>query len=105
MQAAPPRRGGRKEQVVSNVPKRIKEVKFGILYAVPSDSISNELLFDFQKTDFEIWRSTQDIAKQAVIEVSTDRLFEEAGRQPTKNGVLDPRMVRNSFDIWQASCG
>ncbi|KAK6514336.1 DNA-directed RNA polymerase III subunit [Arthrobotrys conoides] len=80
LQAAPTKRGSRKEQVISNVPKRIKEVKFGIL-------------------------STQDMVKQAVIEVSTDRLFNETGRQPTENGVLDPRMgISNKTDTCK-TCG
>ncbi|KAH0542064.1 hypothetical protein FGG08_003529 [Glutinoglossum americanum] len=57
-----------KEQVVHSVPKRISEIRFGIL-------------------------SVQDIVKQAVIEVSDRNLFDlENGRVPVQNGALDGRL-------------
>ncbi|ORY65285.1 RNA polymerase Rpb1 [Pseudomassariella vexata] len=57
-----------KRQVVDKLPKRFKQLKFGI-------------------------QSNQDIVNQAVVEVSDRNMYDvEAGREPTKNGVLDKRL-------------
>ncbi|KAI9849940.1 MAG: hypothetical protein M1837_000154 [Sclerophora amabilis] len=59
-----------KEQVVDHVPKRIREIEFGIL-------------------------SNQDIVKQGVIEISDRQLYDlNQNRAPVTNGLLDPRLVR-----------
>ncbi|KAI9699676.1 MAG: hypothetical protein M1836_002710 [Candelina mexicana] len=61
-----------KEQVVDNVPKRIKEIKFGIL-------------------------SNQDIVKQAVLEVSNRELYDvHNNRAPVRHGPLDGKMGTSS---------
>ncbi|RPA98904.1 beta and beta-prime subunits of DNA dependent RNA-polymerase [Choiromyces venosus 120613-1] len=75
-------REGMKEQVVDNLPKRIKEVKFGIM-------------------------SPQDVVKQGVIEVATRELFdlEGGGRKPKQNGALDPRMGTSSKSGVCETCG
>ncbi|KAI9813204.1 MAG: hypothetical protein M1832_006376 [Thelocarpon impressellum] len=58
-----------KEQVLGSVPKRIKEIEFGIL-------------------------SNQDIVNQAVTEVSDRQLYDlENDRAPIPNGALDGRLV------------
>ncbi|MCJ1359857.1 MAG: hypothetical protein MMC33_009860 [Icmadophila ericetorum] len=68
MQPPTPAAESMKEQVVDSVPKRIKELKFGIL-------------------------SKQDIANQAVLEVCDRELYDiERNRIPVKNGPLDGRM-------------
>jgi len=60
-----------KHQVVDKLPKRIKNLKFGI-------------------------QSNQDIVNQGVLEVSDRSMYDiEKGREPTKNGVLDKRLVSN----------
>ncbi|KAI9740872.1 MAG: hypothetical protein M1818_004477 [Claussenomyces sp. TS43310] len=57
-----------KQQVVDKIPKRFKELKFGI-------------------------QSNQDIVNQAVIEVSDRMLYDiEKNRAPIRNGALDPRL-------------
>lgn len=59
-----------KHQVVDKLPKRFKQLKFGI-------------------------QSNQDIVKQAIVEVSDRQMYDvDKGREPTVNGVLDTRMVR-----------
>ncbi|PWW74921.1 beta and beta-prime subunits of DNA dependent RNA-polymerase, partial [Tuber magnatum] len=75
-------REGMKEQVVDNLPKRIKEVKFGIM-------------------------SPQDVVKQGVIEVAKRELFdlEGGGRKPKQNGALDPRMGTSSKSGVCETCG
>jgi hypothetical protein len=58
-----------KHQVVDKLPKTIKNLKFGI-------------------------QSNQDIVNQGVLEVSDRSMYDiEKGREPTKNGVLDKRLV------------
>ncbi|KAI9768796.1 MAG: hypothetical protein M1840_004610 [Geoglossum simile] len=70
-----------KEQVVHNVPKRISEIRFGIL-------------------------SSQDIVNQAVIEVSDRNLFDlENGRVPVQNGALDGRLGTSSKSGLCETCG
>ncbi|KAI9684509.1 MAG: hypothetical protein M1829_002319 [Trizodia sp. TS-e1964] len=70
-----------KEQVIDHVPKRIKEIKFGIL-------------------------SIQDIVKQAVIEVSNRTLYDvDNGRAPMQNGMLDPRLGTSSKTALCETCG
>ncbi|KAH8145366.1 uncharacterized protein LAJ45_10649 [Morchella importuna] len=72
---------GMKEQVVDNLPKRIKQVKFGIM-------------------------SPNDVVKQGVIEVATRELFEfDGGRRPKPNGALDPRMGISSKTGICETCG
>ncbi|KAF8433614.1 hypothetical protein BGX38DRAFT_1275957 [Terfezia claveryi] len=80
--AAPTFGESRKEQVVHNAPKRIKEMRFGIL-------------------------SPQEIVKQGVIEVSTRELFdlEGGGRKAKKNGALDGRMGTSSKSGTCDTCG
>ncbi len=57
-----------KHQVVDKLPKKFKQIKFGI-------------------------QSTQDIVNQGVIEVSDRSMYDiERGREPTQNGVLDKRL-------------
>ncbi|KAF2224129.1 putative DNA-directed RNA polymerase III largest subunit [Elsinoe ampelina] len=61
-----------KEQVQDTVPKRIKELQFGVL-------------------------SHQDIVRQSVVEVSDRNVYDlptnqQSARQVTKHGVLDPHM-------------
>ncbi|KAI9745421.1 MAG: hypothetical protein M1818_000955 [Claussenomyces sp. TS43310] len=60
--------GPHKSQVIDLIPKRFKELKFGI-------------------------QSNQDIVKQAVIECSDRMLYDvERNGTPVRNGVLDPRL-------------
>ncbi|KAL7268353.1 DNA-directed RNA polymerase III subunit C1 (rpo31) [Rhizina undulata] len=74
-------REGGKEQVTHNAPKRIKEIKFGIM-------------------------SPQDVVKQGVIEVATRELFElDGGRTPVKHGALDGRMGISSKNGICDTCG
>lgn len=63
-----------KAQVVDKIPKRFKELKFGI-------------------------QSNQDIVNQGVIEVSNKMLYnvENGGRTPIPHGPLDPRLVREAY--------
>ncbi|KAH8671184.1 DNA-directed RNA polymerase III subunit RPC1 [Xylariales sp. PMI_506] len=57
-----------KHQVVDKIPKRFRQIKFGI-------------------------QSTQDIVNQAVVEVSDRTMYDlEHGREPMKNGILDKRL-------------
>lgn len=61
-----------KAQVVDKIPKRFKELKFGI-------------------------QSNQDIVNQGVIEVSNKTLYNvENGRSAVPHGPLDPRLVRET---------
>ncbi|KAI9813282.1 MAG: hypothetical protein M1827_004224 [Pycnora praestabilis] len=70
-----------KEQVVDTVPKRIKEIKFGVL-------------------------SNQDIVNQAVLEVSDRSLYDlENNRAAVPNGALDGRMGTSSKSGVCATCG
>jgi DNA-directed RNA polymerase III subunit RPC1 len=58
-----------KEQVYDGIPKRFKQINFGI-------------------------QSTINIGKQAVIEISRHELYDiENNRQPRPNSALDPRLV------------
>lgn len=70
-----------KEQVVDKIPKRFKELKFGI-------------------------QSTRDIVNQGVLEVSDRLLYDiEKGRRQVPNGAVDPRLgVSNKTDRC-ATCG
>ncbi|KKY32415.1 putative dna-directed rna polymerase iii subunit rpc1 [Diaporthe ampelina] len=57
-----------KEQVVDNLPKRFKEMKFGV-------------------------QSIQDVVSQGVLEVSQRTLYDmDNNRAPVANGALDPRL-------------
>lgn len=70
-----------KAQVVDNIPKRFKELKFGI-------------------------QSTQDIVNQAVLEVSDRVLYDvERMRKPTPNGALDPKLGISSKVGTCETCG
>ncbi|KAI9845198.1 MAG: hypothetical protein M1838_001838 [Thelocarpon superellum] len=70
-----------KEQVLETVPKRIKEIDFGIL-------------------------SNQDIVNQAVIEVSDRQLFDiDNDRAPIPNGALDGRLGTCSKTAACETCG
>jgi DNA-directed RNA polymerase III subunit RPC1 len=78
-----------KAQVVDKIPKRFKELKFGIQYAVQFGRISANVL----KLD----RSNQDIVNQAVLEVSDRLLYDvENLRRPVQHGPLDSRLVGTS---------
>lgn len=58
-----------KHQVVDKLPKRFKNLQFGI-------------------------QSNQDIVNQGVLEVSDRSMYDiDKGREPTQNGVLDKRLV------------
>ncbi|KAI9796833.1 MAG: hypothetical protein M1825_006500 [Sarcosagium campestre] len=70
-----------KAQVVDNVPKRIKEIDFGIL-------------------------STQDIVNQAVLEVSDRQLFDlDNDRAAVENGPLDGRLGTCNKSVACETCG
>jgi DNA-directed RNA polymerase III subunit RPC1 len=77
-----------KAQVVDKIPKRIKELQFGIQYVlfpghacIPSDWLTTQ-------------RSNQDIVNQAVLEVSDRVLYDvDKMRQPVPHGALDARLV------------
>ncbi|KAE8454074.1 hypothetical protein EG329_007852 [Mollisiaceae sp. DMI_Dod_QoI] len=70
-----------KAQVVDKVPKRFKELKFGI-------------------------QSIQDVSAQAVIEVSDRMLYDiEKMRRPTPNGALDARLGISSKTGLCDTCG
>lgn len=70
-----------KSQVVDNVPKKIKEVQFGIM-------------------------SPQDVVKQGVVEVATRELYDlDGGRTLKKNGALDARMGTSSKSGACETCG
>ncbi|XP_044721806.1 RNA polymerase rpb1 [Hirsutella rhossiliensis] len=61
-----------KQQLVDKLPKRFKEIKFGI-------------------------QSVQDVANQAVVEVSDRLLYDiENNRAPYRNGPLDSRLGTSS---------
>lgn len=65
---APPAPASIKEQVVDNLPKRFKSMKFGV-------------------------QSIQDVVSQGVLEVSQRSLYDlENNRTPVTNGALDPRL-------------
>lgn len=79
-----------KTQVVDRIPKRFKELKFGI---------QSVCLFCSGKvfTNSAYHRSNQDIVNQGVLEITDRILYDvERGRIPIKNGALDPHLVRNS---------
>ncbi|KAL6721212.1 DNA-directed RNA polymerase III subunit C1 (rpo31) [Lecanora helva] len=70
-----------KEQVTDIIPKRIKELKFGIA-------------------------STQDIFKQGVVEVCARELFDlSRNRAPAHNGALDVRMGISDKTGFCGTCG
>jgi len=111
--AAPTFGESRKEQVVHNAPKRIKEMRFGILYVAPSSALMRTVLWAVfllrpglivHPPDY---RSPQEIVKQGVIEVSTRELFdlEGGGRKAKKNGALDGRMVGPLSSPWSRQHG
>lgn len=64
-----------KHQVVDNLPKKFKQIKFGI-------------------------QSNQDIVNQAVLEVSDRTMYDVGrGREPIQNGPLDKRLVSELYLI------
>ncbi|KAI2624900.1 beta and beta-prime subunits of DNA dependent RNA-polymerase [Hypoxylon sp. NC1633] len=70
-----------KHQVVDKLPKKFKQMKFGI-------------------------QSTQDIVNQAVIEVSARDIYDiKRGREPTTNGALDKRLGISSKTGTCSTCG
>ncbi|KAI1401383.1 beta and beta-prime subunits of DNA dependent RNA-polymerase [Hypoxylon fuscum] len=72
---------GPARQVVERLPKKFKQIKFGI-------------------------QSTQDIVNQAVIEVSDRSMYDiERGREPTQNGLLDKRLGTSSKTGTCSTCG
>ncbi|RYP72490.1 hypothetical protein DL771_004130 [Monosporascus sp. 5C6A] len=69
-----------KRQVVDKLPKKFKQIKFGI-------------------------QSNQDIVNQGVIEVSDRSMYDiERGREPTQNGVLDKRLGISGKTAHCATC-
>ncbi|RYO83487.1 hypothetical protein DL762_006078 [Monosporascus cannonballus] len=69
-----------KRQVVDKLPKKFKQIKFGI-------------------------QSNQDIVNQGVIEVSDRSMYDiERGREPTQNGVLDKRLGISGKTAQCATC-
>ncbi|MCJ1287100.1 hypothetical protein MMC26_006448 [Xylographa opegraphella] len=81
MQATIPAGEMMKEQVVDTVPKRIKELKFGIL-------------------------SKQDIVNQGVLEVCDRSLYDlDRNRAPRANGPLDGRMGISNKTGFCETCG
>ncbi|KAK4447946.1 DNA-directed RNA polymerase III subunit RPC1 [Podospora aff. communis PSN243] len=69
-----------KQQLVDQLPRRLKALKFGI-------------------------QSQQDIVSQAVLEVSDNMLYDvEKGRTPFPHGPLDPRMGTSSKNGTCATC-
>ncbi|PNY27993.1 DNA-directed RNA polymerase subunit [Tolypocladium capitatum] len=69
-----------KQQLVDKLPKRFKGIKFGI-------------------------QSNQDIANQAVLEVSDRLLYDiENNRAPYRHGPLDPRLGTSSKTVKCATC-
>ncbi|OTA70487.1 beta and beta-prime subunits of DNA dependent RNA-polymerase [Hypoxylon sp. EC38] len=70
-----------KHQVVDKLPKKFKQIKFGI-------------------------QSNQDIVNQAVIEVSDRTMYDiSRGREPTQHGPLDKRLGTSSKTGICATCG
>ncbi|KAH8810736.1 hypothetical protein F5884DRAFT_842772 [Xylogone sp. PMI_703] len=70
-----------KSQVVDSVPKKFKELRFGI-------------------------QSTQDIVSQAVIECSDRMLYDvDRNRTPVEHGVLDPRLGISTYGALCETCG
>ncbi|KAI1142603.1 beta and beta-prime subunits of DNA dependent RNA-polymerase [Hypoxylon sp. FL0543] len=70
-----------KHQVVDKLPKKIKQIKFGI-------------------------QSNQDIVNQAVIEVSDRTMYDIGrGREPTQHGPLDKRLGTSSKTGICSTCG
>ena len=69
------------------IPKRFKSLKFGIQCAISSLKL-------FATTTLTWDRSNQDIANQAVLEVSDRMLYDvENLRRPVQHGPLDQRLV------------
>ncbi|KAI9752373.1 MAG: hypothetical protein M4579_005644, partial [Chaenotheca gracillima] len=69
-----------KEQVVDRIPKRIREIEFGLL-------------------------SSQDILNQAVLEVSDRQLYDlDRNRAPVTNGLLDPRLGTSNKNAVCETC-
>ncbi|KAH9892352.1 hypothetical protein F4778DRAFT_317731 [Xylariomycetidae sp. FL2044] len=69
-----------KHQVVDKLPKKFKQIKFGI-------------------------QSNQDIVNQGVIEVSDKTMYDiDKGREPTMNGVLDKRLGISSKTALCSTC-
>ncbi|KAI6092097.1 beta and beta-prime subunits of DNA dependent RNA-polymerase [Hypoxylon rubiginosum] len=70
-----------KHQVVDRLPKKFKQIKFGI-------------------------QSNQDIVNQAVIEISDRNMYDiDRGREPTSNGILDKRLGISSKTGTCSTCG
>ncbi|KAI0849327.1 beta and beta-prime subunits of DNA dependent RNA-polymerase [Daldinia vernicosa] len=70
-----------KHQVVDKLPKKFRQIKFGI-------------------------QSNQDIVNQAVIEVSDRTMYDiDRGREPTQNGILDKRLGTSSKTGICSTCG
>ena len=87
-----------KEQVVDAVPKRIKELKFGILSVVRF-----RLTYYVAET---IASSKQDIVNQGVLEVCDRALFDlERNRAARTNGPLDPRLGVSNKNAFCDTCG
>ncbi|KAI1850587.1 hypothetical protein JX265_004297 [Neoarthrinium moseri] len=69
-----------KHQVVDKIPKRFRQIKFGV-------------------------QSNQDIVNQAVVEVSDRTMYDlEHGREPVKHGVLDKRLGISGKGVRCVTC-
>lgn len=92
--------GDVKEQVVDLVPKRIKELRFGILYSLNSNAYDSHA---------NLLSSNQDIVNQAVLEVSDRNCYDlitvGQNRTITKHGPLDQRMGTSSKSGLCDTCG
>lgn len=78
-----------KQQCVDKLPKRFRGIKFGI------QSVHRPSASCIAAADSLPARSNQDIANQAVLEVSNRLLYDiEKNRAPHPHGPLDPRLVR-----------
>lgn len=93
--------GDVKEQVADFVPKRIKELRFGILYATSTEYDNIELTL--------VYSSNQDIVNQAVLEVSDRNCYDlitvGQNRTITRHGPLDQRMGTSSKTGICDTCG
>ncbi|KAB8737515.1 hypothetical protein FH972_026474 [Carpinus fangiana] len=99
-----------KQQVRDSVPKRIKELQFGIL------CVSHDLPFSFRNNlclgnvvvNFSMSRSSQETVKQSVAEVSDRNAYDIAiginDRGNTANGTLDRRMGVSSSNVRCETC-
>ncbi|KAG0652415.1 DNA-directed RNA polymerase III largest subunit [Hyphodiscus hymeniophilus] len=89
----------KKAQVVDKIPKRFKELKFGIQY-------SELNLIPLSKALLMQDRSNQDIANQAVLEVSDRMLYDvENLRKPVLHGPLDTRLGISNKNSSCGTCG